>query len=208
MFSWLSFLGPVAKAGSKMVGGWWANEKVRRVAIALVLGAVAFWMTWCAGVRHQQRADQLAAYTAKRDTILKTIRVTDTLIKHDTVHVAASVTAAIGARDKFAKADSALEAKLASPDTVAHPGAPPVVEVPLSVALPPVEACKSALAADDSVYAAMKSLLADTQRKLDEETARADLAEKQIAAMKPPRFGLGTGLLVGGGLALLAALVF
>lgn len=208
MFSWLSFLGPVAKAGSKMVGGWWANEKVRRVVIALVLGAVAFWMTWCAGVRHQQRADQLAAYTAKRDTIIKTIRVTDTLLKHDTVKVAATVALATKARATFAKTDSTLEAKLASPDTVAHPDSAPVLEVPVSAVLPGVEACKSALAADSSVYGAIKQLLADTQKKLDAETVRADLAEAQLKAEKPPRFGFKTGAVVGGTLVALAVVFF
>lgn len=175
-----------------------------RILVVAVVAAGVLYGMYSEGERHQRDVEAAAAYTAKRDTIIERIRVTDTLIRHDTVRVAASITKATDARRKVAAADSALETAV---DPTGATSAE--TEVPLALALPPVEACKSALAADDSVYVAMTQLLADKDTAIAEESARAQLAEQRLeVASHRPLFGFKSGVVAGVGVALLFVWVF
>lgn len=161
----------------------------------LIVGAFAF----CAGERHVEHSDslkQIAALHARRDTATDTIRVVEHRIVVDTQRVRVTVAVAQQATARFDTAAAALTAAADSGSTGT---------VPIALALPPIEACHTAIVAKDSVIAAQATVIHDVTVDRDAWKTRALSDEAADKLRAPSRFGFKSGAFVG--VAIVAALV-
>jgi hypothetical protein len=177
---------------------------VRRALILAAIAAVALLGAYCAGQHHQQAVDEEQHYESARKAIVTDEATIKTKIVHDTVSVAATATAAQTADAKALRADSVFHAhvQVLSDSTVSIDHGPPTTEIPVALALPPIQLCPSAIAADTAAYHALRVLLDDQIAMTTDETHRADLAEAHAKAIKGPRFGFRSGVAIGAALAI------
>jgi hypothetical protein len=161
----------------------------RSLFTAFGVGAVAALLLlagYCAGGRHVKTNLAVAAIDARRDTLRDTIRVAEQRLVHDTVLARATKATADTARATFASAEATVDAAASRSDSVAS-----------STVVPAMHLCDVALAKDSIAYVAVVATLADMTIDRNAQRDRADADEAELKILKPPRFGLKDGIVLG-----------
>jgi hypothetical protein len=119
--------------------------------VLLAIAAVAVLAgSFYAGSAHRGRKDADAIYAATHKRQMDTIRVIETQYQKDTVRVTVTKEVAAKARETFAAAATTIE-QAADTSTTGT--------LPISLVMPEVQACKSALASDSLAYQAVAAAL-------------------------------------------------
>jgi hypothetical protein len=157
--------------------------------VLLAIAAVAVLAgSFYAGSAHRGRKDADAIYAATHKRQMDTIRVIETQYQKDTVRVTVTKEVAAKARETFAAAATTIE-QAADTSTTGT--------LPISLVMPEVQACKSALASDSLAYQAVAAALVTMTADRDAERSRDETDEQ--SRPKPPRLGFRSGVAAGAG---------
>lgn len=157
-------------------------------------GAVVLaFALYCGGLARGERTTAIGQIRAHRDTVMDTVRVVEQRLRVDTVRVRETAQAA---QDRRAAFDSAARAVAVLADS--EP------ETPVALALPALQVCRQALAADTIAYRAVVAELRDMTEDRDAQRKRAQDDERELNVGRQ-RFGFRTGAAVGVAVVVMAA---
>jgi hypothetical protein len=161
-------------------------------AVFLTLG-----VTWCGGRSHGIAQERGRTVDSVRRVLRDSSIVIEKRLAARAPVLAAADTHATVARRAYAAAADTFRAHVTVIDsnTVRIDGGPPVHEIPVSLALPPIQACAPAIAADTVLHAVVVAQLADMTEDRDTWRARALLDEANTP--HPSRIGFKSGVATG-----------
>jgi len=114
-----------------------------------------------------------------------------------------AIQSAVKAKARHDTAATVFDARVQqhTDSTVSIDAGPPVTSIPVTIAMPEIQTCRSALTASDSALTILQAQFQDVQKDRDTWKKRAD--DDEAAQPKPARFGFKSGVTIGVGLVLL-----
>ena len=175
----------------------------QRGGMYAVMLIACFGVAWLAGDESRAQKDKEATAAEVRRVAAESSKVFEARMRVRAPMVVQAVQSAVRAKARHDTAATVFDARVQqhTDSTVSIDAGPPVTSIPVTIAMPEIQTCRSALTASDSALTILQAQFQDMQKDRDTWKKRAD--NDEAAQPKPARLGFKSGLATGVGLVLL-----